>query len=70
MVQAIDVLLYIGLLTNERIMNNFKIPEPTRVNVGYCNYTTTHVITNKDIYNVNDICEQILLDQINNDEDK
>ena len=32
-------------------------------------YTTSHIITNNDMYNVNDICEQILIDQVNNDED-
>ncbi len=63
MIQPIDIFLYIYLLTNERVMNNFEIPEPPRVSVGYCDYTTTHIITNKDMYSLDKINDIILTDK-------
>jgi hypothetical protein len=44
-------------------MNNFEIPEPPRVSVGYCDYTTTHIITNKDMYSLDKINDIILTDK-------
>jgi len=62
----IDSMLYFYLMVGMRLMES---PVEIKHSQIIKPYTTSHIITNNDMYNVNDICEQILIDQVNNDED-
>ena len=55
MMQGIDVFMYFYFLIDQRVMGNFEMPEPPRVSVGYCDYTTSHVISNEDMYSLDEI---------------
>lgn len=48
-------------------MNNFELPEPPRVVMDYCNYTTTHIITNKDMYSLDEIGNIVFAHEIKED---
>ena len=60
-----DLLLYVFMVSNERWIN-----EKPNVEKHYKPYTTTHLMTNKDMYNIQKVFEEMLIKEMKQENKK
>jgi hypothetical protein len=57
----LDIVIYLYILIGARFSENLNPATQDRYIKAYCPYTTSHVITNKEMYDVNKLIEEAFI---------